>query len=468
MIVMKFGGSSVGSAEAIRQVARIIGRFLDRSPVVVVSAMAGVTDLLLSLIAARAEGDESTFEGIFEKLRAVHNEALAGLLSAGGDPVLQAQVPLLLRRLEEELQTPAVNEEGAATVSDEVLSYGERLASYLVAVALRAEGIKARPYDARGLVFTDLNGNVKKELSYPAIDTALRPSVEDGIVPVVTGFIARRSDGRTVTLGRGGSDYTATLLGAALKADEVWYWKEVDGVMTADPKVVPGALLIGNLTYDEAAEMSYFGAKVLHSRTMIPVVRKGIPIRIRNTFDPDAHGTIIGPDADEPPSGVRAVTAIRDLAIVTVEGKGMAGIAGFAGRVFTAAGRIGANLPMFNQASSEQSICLVCAVTDADRLGKELRSELKEQIAAGIVEGVSVEKGFAAVAVVGEGMRGRKGVAGRFLTAVGGADVNVYAITQGASERIISIIVRDEDADVAVRAVHAAFGLGGEKEDTDE
>ncbi len=463
MIVMKFGGSSVGSADAMRQVAGIVAQHRDRQPVVVVSAMKGVTNRLLNVVQAKLESDsadnmlEDLIESIFDQHRQIALE-----FEQENTPVVAA-VAALLDEMSEVLEMPFVNEDGATIQTDQILAYGERLSAVLVAATLRCAGLKARAFDARGFMFTDNqygSANVDFVRSYMAAESALASYVEDGGVPVVTGFIGSAPDGSTTTLGRGGSDYTATLLSAALKAEEVWLWKEVDGVLSTDPSVVAEAQRQPSITYDEAAELSHFGAKVLHPKTMIPVIELKIPIRIRNTFAPNEPGTVISIEAPEPPRGVRAVTAIRSLAMVTVEGKGMAGIAGFAAKVFGAAGDAGTNILMFSQSSSEQNICLVCSADGVYVLEQWLRQALRGDLSAKRVENIRVQTEVAAVAVVGEGMVGRIGVASKTFTAVAKAGVNVLAIAQGSSERNISFLVQAEVADVAIRAIHEAFGLG--------
>jgi len=462
MIVMKFGGSSVGSADAMRQVADIVAQYRDRQPVVVVSAMKGVTDRLLSAVQVKKESDttDSVLEELAENIFDLHRRVAREFEQDNTSVV--ASVAALLDELSEVLEMPFVNEEGGVIQTDQILAYGERLSAVLVAAALRCAGLKARAFDARGFMFTDDqhgSANVDFVRSYMAAESALAPYVEDGGIPVVTGFIGTAPNGSTTTLGRGGSDYTATLLAAALRAIEVWFWKEVDGVLSTDPSVVKNAQRQPALTYDEAAELSHFGAKVLHPKTMIPVIERSIPIRIRNTFAPDEPGTVISVEAPEPPKGVRAVTTIRNLAMVTVEGKGMAGIAGFAAKVFGAAGDAGTNILMFSQSSSEQNICLVCSADGVQQLELKLRDVLRAELTAKHVERIRVQTDVAAVAVVGEGMVGRIGVAGKTFTSVAEAGVNVLAIAQGSSERNISFLVQAKVADVAVQAIHEAFGL---------
>jgi aspartate kinase len=345
---------------------------------------------------------------------------------------------------------------------DLIVSFGERLSAPIVAAAFRSRGIPSAAVDARELIVTDdrfLSAEVDFSLTGVKSSDRLLPMLEAGQVPVVTGFIGATPDGETTTLGRGGSDYSATILGGMLGADEIWIWKEVDGIMTADPGIVPDAALLAELSYDEAAEMSFFGAKVLHPKSMIPAIARGIPVRMRNTFRPAAPGTVIGPRSMSAPFGVKVVTAIKKLAVVNVEGKGMMGIAGFAAHVFGVAGRLKINILMFSQSSSEQNICLVIEAKDAAMLSKALEEELHEALSARLVDAITVKEAVAAVAVVGQGMQGTPGIAAKLFGGIAGAGVNVLAIAQGSSERNISFVIAESDADAIVRAVHAEFRL---------
>lgn len=466
MIVMKFGGSSVGSAQAMLQVADLVGRYRDARPVLVVSALQGVTDELLALADSALAGDLGAVEDGIAALRVRHREAAIGV---AGDDALEclSRVDALVADLGHALRGVACLRELSGRSKDLLVSFGERLSAPIVAAAVAARGIPARDVDARTLIVTDDRfgaASVRFPETDARIAAAVPPLVERGIVPVVTGFIAATAEGATTTLGRGGSDYSVAIVAGAIGAEEIWIWKEVDGVMTADPRAVPEAALLSAISYDEAAEMSYFGAKVLHPKTMIPAVEKRIPVRMRNTFRPDAPGTVIGERSVAAPHGVKVVTAIKKLAMVTVEGKGMMGIAGFAAHVFGVAGRHGINILMFSQSSSEQNICLVSEAADGRRFKAELERELREELSQRLVDRISVEDGVAAVAVVGEGMKGAPGVSGRLFTAVAAAGVNVLAIAQGSSERNVSFIVREADADAVVRAVHRAFALQEMKE----
>jgi aspartate kinase len=284
--------------------------------------------------------------------------------------------------------------------------------------------------------------------------------VEQGITPVVTGFVAATPQGIPTVLGRGGSDYSAAILGAAVDADEIQIWTDVDGVLTADPRIVKSARPVPELTYGEAAELAYFGAKVLHPKTMLPALDQGITISVRNTFNPQFPGTRVVPKTHNGGS-VKALTVIRGLALVTVAGRGMMGVPGIAARTFAAVAAQSANVLMISQASSEQSICFIVPGSDAARVRAALESAFSAEIRHREIDGVSVEDDIVIVAVVGEGMRGTPGIAARLFGALGEQRINVIAVAQGSSEANISLALAGADADAGIQYLHAAFGLAG-------
>jgi aspartate kinase len=277
----------------------------------------------------------------------------------------------------------------------------------------------------------------------------------EGRVPVVTGFIGATEDGVTTTLGRGGSDYSAAILGQALAAAEVWIWTDVDGVMTADPRLVPNARTVGELTYREVAELAFYGAKVLHPKTIRPCVDHDIPLRIKNTFNPDHPGTIIVSDTTEPVGLLKAVTAIRDLSLVTVEGRGMMGVPGIAARTFGAVARGRDSVLLITQASSEQSICFAIPGEASRRVITALEAEFAAELARNDIDRIWDQRPVAIVTVVGAGMRGTPGIAGRIFSALGQQRVNVIAIAQGSSECSISMVVEEQETGAAETALHS-------------
>jgi aspartate kinase len=322
---------------------------------------------------------------------------------------------------------------------------------------MRVRGIPAEAIDASEVVVTtaEFGGAVP---IYPATRDRIRerllPLIEQGIVPVVTGFVGATEQGALTTLGRGGSDYSGAIFGAALDADEVAIYTDVDGVMTTDPRQVPDARILDSLSYSEMSELAYFGAKVLHPRTIRPVVERGIPIRIRNTFNPSHEGTLV---VSQVPAGgrpVKAVTAIKAMSLVTVEGRGMMGVPGMAARTFGAVASVGANVLMISQASSEQSICFVVPSANADLVVKALEDGLGQAIARRDIERIESRSDVVIVTAVGAGMRETPGVAAMVFGALANHGVNVVAIAQGSSECAISVVVYARDCDAAVRAIH--------------
>jgi aspartokinase/homoserine dehydrogenase 1 len=291
-------------------------------------------------------------------------------------------------------------------------------------------------------------------------EVRLRPMIELGIVPVVTGFLGATTDGKLTTLGRGGSDYSATILGAALNAGEVIIWTDVDGVLTADPRLVPEARTIPVISYREAAELAFFGAKVLHPKTLKPVMQAAIPVWIRNSFRPERPGTKITPEGRSIGGGVKALTAIQDVALISVGGPGIVGLPDVVGRTFSTTAEVRANVLLISQSSSQNDICFIVSAADAQRTVEALRKEFAQDLAHEKVEHITIDTNIAIVAVIGENMRGTPGVAGRTFNALGRENVNLIAIAQGSSESNISFVVEEKAAKTALIAVHREFGLG--------
>jgi aspartate kinase len=328
--------------------------------------------------------------------------------------------------------------------------------------AIAERGLASRSIEASDLIVTDDQfGQAEPMMVETRQQTRdkLTPLLEQGEIPVITGFIAATKEGVLTTLGRGGSDYTASIIGAALDADEVWIWTDVDGVMTANPGEVTEARTMREISYSEASELAYYGAKVLHHKTILPVYKQGIPIRILNSFNPENSGTRISVEGRPSARGVKAVTSIRNVSLITISGKGMQGIPGIAAKALGAVAMERANILMISQASSENNICFVVNSSEAPRVVKSLRSALEFDLMLGHIEDVSDYDSIAVVAVVGDRMQGTPGIAGKVFAALGESGVNVIAISQGSSERNISLIVAATEAAEAVRAIHRAFEL---------
>lgn len=459
LCVHKFGGTSLGSAERIVGAARLLRKAAASGPVVVVaSAMGGVTDVLLTAAREAERGRSRKALAAVEALRARHAETAAGLSRLCGSEVTFDPSPLA--ELETALAGVAMLRERTLRVTDLISSFGERLSAPLVAGALRALGIPSRAVDARMMLVTDeRHGDARcdRKKSYPRVRRVLLPLVRSGVLPVVTGFLARSPRGETTTLGRSGSDTTAALVGAALSAREVVIWTDVDGVMSADPRAVPGAHVLRRLSYREAAEMTYFGAKVLHFPAVFPAIGGGIPLVIRNSFRPAAKGTVISATGS-PRKGIRAVTSIAGMCVISLDGRGMTGIPGIAARVFTTTARLGVSVVMFSQASSEKNIALLVTEADRPRTVAGLEQEFRYERLTGAIDRVSARSPVAVVAAVGDGMRGTRGVAAKVFDAVARAGVNVEVIAQGSSECNISFVVDEGDRVTAVRALHTVVG----------
>ncbi len=460
--VHKFGGTSVGDAARIADVAAILDEAAGSARIVAIaSAMSGVTDALVEAAARAAAGLGEEALGAVDDLRRRHLDTLRAL-GTGDDVEVAAEIERLVREAGDLLRAVLHLGELTGRSRDRLLAAGEKLSVRLLAAALRARGRAAAAVDADGFLQTDGRfGEADPVVAAgdPAVLGALGPLLERDAVPVVTGYCGRAPDGATVTLGRGGSDLSATVLGAALAADEVTIWTDVDGVYSADPRIVPDARVLEHLHFREAAEMSYYGAKVLHPRSMIPVADPGIPVRIRNAFRPSAPGTRV--DARFSPGSlpVKAVTAVRRQALVSVEGKGMSGVPGVAARLFGALAQHGISVTMISQSSSESTICLAVAAEDAASAETALKRAFMTDLSRGAVEEIAVRRAVGLVAAVGLGMAHTPGIAARLFGALGRRRINVVAIAQGSSELNVSLAIAEGDVDAAVRAIHDEFGL---------
>ena len=461
-LVMKFGGTSVGSADALSAAAAIVleqaGRW--EQLVVVVSAMSGVTDALTRGAVTAAAGDERTFRAVASDLRVRHDRAVDELFGAeGGEPRnhLFATIDDYLAEFTTFCQSVFVLGELTPRAMDAITSLGERINARLLAALLRRRGAPGEAVDATELIVTDGTFQNAVPLLEPTRRRAgerLRPMLTAGLIPVVTGFIGADEAGVTTTLGRGGSDFSAAVLGACLDADEVWIWTDVDGVMTADPRLVPDALVIPSLSYAEVSELAYYGAKVLHPRTIRPVVEGGIPLWVKNTFNPTAPGTCIVREPENTPGTVKAVTAIHGLSMVTVEGRGMMGVPGIAARTFAAVASCGASVLMISQSSSEQSISFVIPTPAVQPVIAAVEREMALELARRDIDRVWSLDDVVIVTAVGAGMRTTPGVAARIFGALGDGGTNVIAMAQGSSDCSVSLVIAAGAAADAVRQIH--------------
>ncbi|HEV7671651.1 MAG TPA: aspartate kinase [Thermoanaerobaculia bacterium] len=475
--IHKFGGAALADSVSIRRAVEI---FRDETgpKVAVVSAMAGVTDALLEVGARALAGDEIEALAIVERLRERHLETAQALAREGRDrDALLAEIAASFSELGALARGLAILRELSPRTSDAIVARGELLSSRLFAAALTAAGDRARWIEPGSVIVTDGRyGNASPDLAATdrAASRVLSPLLARGISPVVAGFLGASPEGRLATLGRGGTDLTATMLGRALDASRVVLWKDVPGLLTADPRIVPAARVLPKLDLREAAELAYYGAKVLHPRALIPLSTplggagteaRGAPPQVRLIVkpfaDPEAPGTEISalgrPKKRSQP--VRALSAVRGQALVTVAGSGMLGVPGIAARTFGALHYEGISVSLISQASSEHSICFAVPRADSERARVALSEAFRDEIARREIDGVEVRAGVATLAVVGLGMPGTPGTAARTFRALAESEINVVAIAQGSSELNLSMVVDDRETEEALRRIHAAFQL---------
>lgn len=469
LLVMKFGGTSMGSAERMRVAADIVAdQRRERPVVVVVSAMSKITDLLLETLRHAEVGDRPAVDANLRKLLNRHFQACDELLREPPSAVrFRDSAVTAVQGLAAEFHRIAngilmLGERPPRSV-DEAIAIGERLSSTLFAHYLEACGMDARAVNGSDVVVTDAvfgNASPQMELTEKKCRERILPLLERGVVPVVTGFNGATADGRPTTLGRGGSDFSASILAAALNAEELWIWTDVDGIMTADPRLVPDVAVLDELTYAEAAELAYNGAKVLHPRTLAPLVEKGIPVWSKNSFARQKPGTKIVARLDEP-KGARAVTSMSKVALISMEPANSA-LSGtrLMARALDALALANVEILVFTSSSYRQTFCFLVRKPDVTAALEALESNLSIELAHGYLKPIDVDENVGLLAVVGEGMRGTPGLAGRVFTAISREEINIIAIAQGSSELTIGIIVRLDSLDRAVRAVHQECGLG--------
>ncbi len=457
----------MGSAERMRVAADIIAEHSKTRPVaVVVSAMSKITDLLLETLRRAELGDRAAVESDLRALldRHLHacHELFTGRTAAWKDAAVDA-AHLLVSEFRRITHGVLMLGERPPRSVDEALSIGERLSSVLLAQYLEATGIKSCAINAAQIIVTDAvfgNASPQKEPTRVRCAERIRPLLEEGIVPVITGFNGATEDGRPTTLGRGGSDFSASIIAAALDAGELWIWTDVDGIMTADPRLVSEVAILDRVTYAEAAELAYNGAKVLHPRTLAPLAEKKIPVWSKNSFAPHKPGTKIVSEFDEP-KGVRAVTSMSNVALISME-PASAVLSGtrVMARALDALALANVEILVFSSSSYRQNFCFLIRKHDIDAALEALGANLSIELAHGYLKPIQVDENVGLLAVVGEGMRGTPGLAGRVFTAISREKINIIAIAQGSSEITIGIIVRLDGLERAVRAVHEECQLG--------
>ncbi len=489
MKVLKFGGTSVGTPDTIKGLLQILKDYYLRGDrfAVVFSAFSKVTDTLIDLATRAGKGD-AHYRDVFEKLRERHFAAIEQLLEPANRPPVEAEMAANFEALGNVLQGIFLLHEVSPRSLDFVVSFGERNSAFIVAHAMRQAGIPTEFLDTRELIKTDAHfgsAKVDFEESNRRITAYFSAHTK---VQAATGFIGSTPDNITTTLGRGGSDYTAAILGAALEAEAIEIWTDVDGVLTADPRRVKKAFTLTSMTYREAMEMSHFGAKVIYPPTILPALAKDIPLVIKNTFNPSFPGTFIGNtlarnssshlspeergaampgDATHPSgAGMRAITgisSINQVCLLTLQGSGLFGVPGIAARLFNALAQAGVNVVIITQGSSESSITFAVSPAHARLAQKAAEKEFSFEIREHLVEPLKIEDNLSVIAVVGENMRYRPGVAGRLFQALGKNGVNIVAIAQGSSELNVSMVIGAQDETKALNAIHEAFFLSDTK-----
>jgi len=460
MQVLKFGGSSVGSAEAIKEMAAIVSASIQKEKtIVVVSAMSGVTDQLIMLAQTAAQGNKA-YKSIIQNIEQKHLDAVCVLV-----PIQQQSSTLsLVKQLINELETNCENlyslKELSMCMQDKIISYGEILSSKIISASFESKGIKLQWVNSSELIKTNsnyFNAVVDKPLTYKNIASYFAAAENAFDLYIAPGFVASDLDGNTTTLGRGGSDYTAAIYAAATEAKALEIWTDVSGLMTADPRIVQNAKLIPEISYQEAMELSHFGAKVIYPPTIQPVMQKNIPVWIKNTFDPNHAGTIIKNVSNVDKNFIRGISSIKDICLLNLEGTGMVGIPGFSKRLFDALAKKQINIILITQSSSEHSICVGVNLQDAHLAKIAVDAEFEEEINTQKVEPLIIEKDVSILALVGEQMKSHPGVSGKMFGVLGRNGINVRAIAQGSSEKNISAVIATQDVDKAINVLHEEF-----------
>ncbi|SMF69805.1 bifunctional aspartate kinase/homoserine dehydrogenase I [Pseudobacteriovorax antillogorgiicola] len=459
--VFKFGGSSLADTACISQVAEIIRQDPNRLTVVV-SAMGGVTDALDSLAQQAVQGNRSNEKQQLETLRQRHQGVIQELTAPEDKETLAGDVDRVIAELATIFSSVETLGELTAKVHARVVSSGERMMASILASVLRSDKLDAQFLDATELIklHKELGSLVPNhEKSIQQVQSVLIPRLNQGQTAIIPGFIGESPDGDVMTLGRGGSDYSATLLGSFLKADTVTLYKEVDGLLTADPRYVPNTRVVPELHYREAAELAYYGAKVLHPRAIIPLIPQGIPLIIKNTFKPALSGTLIAGDVSPGAYPVKALTAVSRQAMISVEGNGMMGVPGMAARTFGAMAQEDISVSLITQASSESSICFVVPQKEAQGAREALERAFKYEIEFRLIDEIKIKRDQCVIAIVGLGMSGTHGIAARAFQCIHHKEINVNAIAQGSSELNISVVIEENQMGPALRALHREYRL---------
>ena len=458
MKVLKFGGTSVGSVESISKLVQIIEKEQANSgnPIVVLSAMSGVTNLLADM-AEKAELG-GTFSNELKELEERHFHVIKELLAVSKQNPVFTKLRILFNELEDLLQGVLILRELTPRTRDLILSYGERCSTLMISKIFGQKLDDDLFVNAAELIKTDSTyGQARVNMALSEMLIRDYYSKNSDKIIFVTGFIASNEEGRITTLGRGGSDYTAAIVGSALNAEEIEIWTDVNGMMTADPRMVKKAFSLPELSYTEAMELSFFGAKVIYPPTMIPAFLKKIPIVIRNTFEPEFLGSVIRHNCQSSNLAIKGISSINDISIINIEGSGMVGKAGFSGRLFSLLAREQINIILITQSSSEHSITFAIHPSDAARAQHLIEHEFELELLAKKIEAPVFEQGLSVLAIVGENMKKTPGISGKLFHSLGRNGINVRAIAQGSSEYNISVVISRDDLNKGLNAVHDAF-----------
>ncbi|MCK5701071.1 MAG: bifunctional aspartate kinase/homoserine dehydrogenase I [Cyclobacteriaceae bacterium] len=464
MKVLKFGGTSVGSSDSIKEVIEIITDYKVQNihVAMVSSAMTGITNKLLLIGQKASENDESYLE-ILKEIETFHFNTIKELLEVKYQSHTLASIKKMLNELEDLSHGVFLLKELSLRTTDLLLSFGERLSCYIINAYANQQALKTELLDARELVKTDARfgkGRVQMDVTLKNIQEYFN---DHNQIQIITGFIGSTDKNETTTLGRGGSDYTASIFGAALDAEEIEIWTDVDGVLTTDPKQVKRAFSLSEMTYEEAMEMSHFGAKVIYPPTLQPAFQKKIPLRIRNTFNRDFPGTLIKSIADSGKYLVKGISSIRDISLINFQGSGMVGVTGVSSRLFGVLANNNINLILITQASSEHSICFAIDPKDGVLAKEVVEEEFSREIESGKIESLAIEEQMSIVAIIGENMANTPGISGKLFNALGKNGVNVAAIAQGSSERNVSIVIAQKDISKTLNTIHEVFFLSDVK-----
>ena len=458
--VMKFGGTSVGDGKRIRNVAKIAinKKKEDKDVVVVTSAMTQITNSLVEISKQALDvRDIAKINNFMEEIKEKHENAIVDAIK---DDKIRDDVRKIIQSSIDELEKVLIGVaylgELTPKSKDYILSFGERLSAPILSGAIRDLGNDSLFLTGgEAGIITDDNYGCARPLKLE-VKQRITPLLNENIIPVITGFIGGTEKGEITTFGRGGSDYSAALVGAGLEADMVEIWTDVSGILTSDPRIVENVRRIPKMSYIEAMELAYFGAKVLHPRTVEPLMEKNIPLRIKNTFEPENEGTLITNDQELSDNIIKAISAIKDVFLINIFGAGMVGVSGTAARIFSALGRADANVILITQGSSETNISIVIYGDglEAENCIKELKKEFK---GSPLIKDISIDDNVCVVSVVGAGMKGSKGIAGKLFAAVAESGANIKMIAQGSSEVNISFVIGEDELEKCLQTLHKTF-----------